>query len=126
MGQSSGVQKPVSSLGSRKRTRCVEGFGKMSRGISPSIPLVAAVSIMALYATNLAARWSTTMTRVGSSSVGRVVVVGMRTTSLVATESKWSSMGSGATAISGCECCSGGFRRLKGSLEQLKTFSFRN
>ncbi|RVW21781.1 Disease resistance protein RPS5 [Vitis vinifera] len=90
----------------------------MSRGISPSIPLVAAISIMALYATNLAARWSTTMTRVGSSSVGRVVVVGMRMTSLVATESKWSSMGSGATTISGCECCSDEFDDTDGARNQ--------
>ncbi|KAG2674333.1 hypothetical protein I3760_13G128800 [Carya illinoinensis] len=101
MGRSPSVQKPVSSLGSSSRTRRVESFGKVSSRISPSIPLVAPVSIIALCATYLAARWSTTLTRVGSSSVGRVVVVGMRTTLLVATGGRVSSMG--AATISGCE-----------------------
>ncbi|KAG6637487.1 hypothetical protein CIPAW_11G181400 [Carya illinoinensis] len=125
-GQSPSVQKPVSSLEFSKKTGHVEGFSKVSRGISPSIPLVATVSIMALHVTNLVVRWSTTLTRVGSSLVGRVVVMGMRTASLVAIGSRGSSMGIGATAISGYECRSCGVRRLTGALEQLKTFCFRN
>ena len=59
----------------------------------------------------------------GSSSVERVVV-GMRTTSLVAKESRVTSLG--ATIISDCECRRSGVKRLKGALEQLKTFSFED
>ncbi|KAH7688828.1 hypothetical protein IHE45_03G056700 [Dioscorea alata] len=122
MGGSPSVQKPVSSLGSRKGTRCVEGFSKMSRGISLSIPLVTTVGIMALHATTLIARWSTTLTKMGSSLIGRIVAMRMRTTSLVATGGREI-----ATAtISGCECRNSGGRRFKGSLEQLKIFCFRN
>ncbi|KAG2707316.1 hypothetical protein I3760_05G143000 [Carya illinoinensis] len=124
MGRSPSVQKPISSLGSSNRTGRVESFDKVSSRISPSIALVAAISIMALRATYLAARWSTTLTRVGSSSVGRVVAVGMRPTSLVATGGSMVSMG--ATTISGCECSRSGVRRLKGALEQLKAFGFRD
>ncbi|KAG6652622.1 hypothetical protein CIPAW_05G018900 [Carya illinoinensis] len=123
MGRSPSVQKPISSLGSSNRTGRAESFGKVSMSrINPSVPLVAAVSIMALCAAYLAARWSTTLTRVGSSSVGRVVAV--RTTSLVATGSRLTSIG--AATISGCECRRSGIRRLKGALEQLKTFGFRD
>ncbi|KAH7665983.1 hypothetical protein IHE45_13G069600 [Dioscorea alata] len=122
MSGSPRVKKPVSSLESRKGTRCVEGFSKMSRGISPSIPLVTTVGIMVLHATNLTARWSTTLTRMGSSSVGRIVAMRMRTTSLVATGGREIA----AATISGCECRSSGGRRFKGSLEQLKIFCFRN
>ncbi|KAH7667070.1 hypothetical protein IHE45_12G035900 [Dioscorea alata] len=104
MGGSPSVQKSVSSLGSRKGTRCVEGFSKMSRGISPSIP------------------WSTTLTKMGSSSIGRIVAMRMRTTSLVATGGKEIT----AAMISGCECPNSGGRRFNGSLEQLKIFCFRN
>ena len=95
----------------------------MSR-IRPNIPLVTAISIMALYAAYLAARWSTSLTRVGSSSIGRVVVVGMRTTSLVAKGSKMTSMG--ATTISDCECCRSRVKILNRALKQLKTFSSRD
>ncbi|KAH7655607.1 hypothetical protein IHE45_18G023300, partial [Dioscorea alata] len=117
-GGSPSVQKPVSNLGSRKGTRCVEGFSKMSRGISPSIPLVTTVGIMALHATNLTARWSTALTKMGSSLIGKIVAMRMRTTSLVATGGREIA----AATISGCEYCSSGGRRFKGSLEQLKTF----
>ena len=48
----------------------------------------------------------------------------MRTISLVAKESRVTSMG--ATTISGCECCRSGVRRLKEALEKLKTFNFKN
>ncbi|KAG2664134.1 hypothetical protein I3760_16G065600 [Carya illinoinensis] len=123
MGRSPNVQKPISSLGSSNGTGRVESFDKVSMiRISPSVPLVAAVSIMALRAAYLATRWSTTLTRVGSSSIGRVVA--MRTTSLVATGSRVTSMG--AATISGCECRRSGVRRVKGALEQLKNFSFRD
>ncbi|KAG2724202.1 hypothetical protein I3760_01G006800, partial [Carya illinoinensis] len=115
---------PISSLGSSNRIGRVESFSKVSSRISPSVPLVATVNIMALRAAYLAVRWSTTLTRVGSSSVGRVGAVGMRATLLVATGGRVSSMG--AATISGCECRRGGVRRLKGALEQLKTFGFRD
>ncbi|KAH7655910.1 hypothetical protein IHE45_18G044200 [Dioscorea alata] len=121
MGGSPSIQKPVGSLGCRKGTRCVEGFSKMSRGISPSIPLVTTVGIMALHATNLTARLSTTLTKMGSS-IGRIITMRMRMTSLVATRGREIS----TATISGCECRSSGSRRFKGSLEQLKIFCFRN
>ncbi|KAH7690576.1 hypothetical protein IHE45_02G057500, partial [Dioscorea alata] len=114
--------KLVSSLRSKKGTRCVEDFSKMSRGISPSKPLVTTVGIMALHATNLTVRWSMTLTRMGSSSIGRIVAMRMRMTTLVATGGREISV----ATISGCECRNSGGRRFTESLEQLKIFCFRN
>ena len=125
MGRNPSVQKPISSLWFSNRTGRVEDFSKVSMSrIRPNIPLVTAISIMALYAAYLAARWSTSLTRVGSSSIGRVVVVGMRTTSLVAKGSKMTSMG--ATTISDCECRRSRVKILNRALKQLKTFSSRD
>ena len=52
------------------------------------------------------------------------VAVEMRTTLLVSIGRRVTSMG--VTTISGCECRRSRVRRLKGALEQLKTFSFRD
>ena len=123
MGQSPSVQKLINGLGSSNRTIRVEDFNKVSMSrIRPNILLVVADNIMALHAAYLAARWSTNLTRVGSSSVGRVVL-GMRATSLVAKGSKMTSMG--VATISGCEYRRSRVRRLKGAVEQLK-LSFRD
>ena len=65
-----------------------------------------------------------TLTLVDPFSSGRVVVVGMRTILLVATGSKVTSMS--AATISGREYRIRGSIRLKGTLEELKTFSFRD
>ena len=81
----------------------VESFGKVSMSIfSPCIPLVAVINIVILHATYLTARWSTTLTRVGTSSIGRVVVIRLKMISLVATGNRVTFMV--AATISGYEC----------------------
>ena len=57
----------------------------MSR-VNPSVLLVVTVSIMALRATYFVAKWLTTLTQLSLSLVGKVFVMGMRMTLLVAME----------------------------------------
>ena len=85
---------------------------------------MASISIMALRAANLATRWATSLSRVGSPTVRRVVAVAVGTTLLVASVGRGMTMVGGLASTGGGECRNSGGRWIKRPLEYLKAFGF--